>query len=227
MMGSFLNIAPPSRSGFIQDTVLVGIADSTIFRRTVAQGQSGNALPTRTTVVSEPERVTIPVLAEVREPYLEIREIATSKVISVVELLSPKNKRSGEGRQQYLQKRQAVLNSQTHLVEIDLLRTGEPMPVEGGRTTDYQIMVSRSPDRPVADRYPFNLEDPIPCFYLPLQVGDEEPIVDLGNLLHQACEETAIDLVIDYAPSPTPPLSEHQTDWLKQLPSANSSNRTN
>jgi len=79
------------------------------------------------------------------------------------------------------------------------------MPVEGGRTTDYQIMVSRSPDRPVADRYPFNLEDPIPCFYLPLQVGDEEPIVDLGNLLHQACEETAIDLVIDYAPSPTPP----------------------
>ncbi|MEM6836957.1 MAG: DUF4058 family protein [Cyanobacteria bacterium P01_C01_bin.120] len=200
-----------------QDTVLVGIPDNVVFRRSSFENTTGSSVSSTAAAVAEPERVTVPALEEVREPYLEIREIATGKVITAVELLSPANKRNGTGRQQYVSKRQSRLNSQTHFVEIDLLRTGEPMPIAGGRQSDYQVMVSRSPDRPVADRYPFNLSDPIPCFCLPLQAGDMESIIDLGQTLQQASEEAAIDLAIDYSQFPHPPLSDEQTHWLKTL----------
>jgi hypothetical protein len=199
------------------DTVLVGIPDTTVFQKPALSLPSKNLSGQTTAVASKPERVTVPMLEEVNEPYLEIREIATQRVITVVELLSPKNKRSGEGRQQYLAKRQSVLNSQTHFVEIDLLRAGEPMPIEGGRKSDYQILVSRSQERPAAERYPFNLRDSIPCFCLPLQSGDEEPVIDLQQIILQACEEAAIDLSIDYTQAPSPALDAKDIAWLKTL----------
>ena len=42
----------------------------------------------------------------------------------VIELLSPENKH-GKGQEEYQRKQQAVLQSQAHLLEIDLLRGGE------------------------------------------------------------------------------------------------------
>ncbi|MEM9009480.1 MAG: DUF4058 family protein, partial [Cyanobacteria bacterium P01_F01_bin.86] len=201
------------------DTVLVAVPDNTVFQQSTAIKVPSGFASQSTTVVSKPERVTVPMLEEVTERYLEIREIATHKVVTVIELLSPKNKRSKEGRKQYLSKRQSVLSSQTHFVEIDLLRTGEPMPIEGGRKSDYQILVSRAKERPAAERYPFNLQDPIPCFLLPLQAGDEEPVIDLRQLILQACDEAAIDLSIDYTQSPTPSLTKDNANWLQTLKS--------
>ena len=70
--------------------------------------------------------------------------MTTQEVVTIVEVLSPANKRAGRGRDAYLQKRERVLGSSTHLVEIDLLRTGEPMPMAGAlRDLDYRIVVSR------------------------------------------------------------------------------------
>ncbi|MEB3213342.1 MAG: DUF4058 family protein, partial [Leptolyngbyaceae bacterium] len=67
---------------------------------------------------------------EVKEAYLEVKEVATQAVITAIEILPPSNKR-GDGRQKYEQKRQQVLSSRTHLVEIDLLRDGLPLPAIG------------------------------------------------------------------------------------------------
>ena len=201
------------------DTVLVGIPDTKVAQKSSPQTIFNTASNQATAIVSKPERVSVPIQIEAREPFLEIREVETKRIIATLELLSPANKRSGEGRKQYLEKRQKVLSSQTHFVEIDLLRAGEPMPIEGGRQSDYQILVSRSQERPSAERYPFNLRDPIPCFYLPLQAGDEEPIIDLGQLIQQACEEAAIDLSIDYSQPPSPALTEEDAAWVKTLQS--------
>ena len=49
----------------------------------------------------------------------------------MVELLSPANKQAGPDREQYLAKRMEILNGPVHLVEIDLLRGGSPMPADG------------------------------------------------------------------------------------------------
>ena len=40
-------------------------------------------------------------LEEVKERYLEVRETKTDAVITVIEILSPKNKRKGKGRSIY------------------------------------------------------------------------------------------------------------------------------
>jgi Protein of unknown function (DUF4058) len=100
--------------------------------------------------LTEPMLVEIPLAEEVQERYLEIREVATGRVVTMIELLSPKNKRSGDGRDAYSQKRQRIMLSQTHLVEIDLLRSGETLPMVGATPSDYRILVSRSDRRPQA-----------------------------------------------------------------------------
>ena len=61
---------------------------------------------------------------EMRESCLQIKEIASGEVVTALELLSPANKRPGKGRTQYENKRREVISSQTHLIEIDLLRGG-------------------------------------------------------------------------------------------------------
>lgn len=38
---------------------------------------------------------------EFREGYLEVRDTTTQEVVTVVEILSPTNKRAGEGRNKY------------------------------------------------------------------------------------------------------------------------------
>jgi Protein of unknown function (DUF4058) len=156
---------------------------------------------------------------EITEGYLEIREPLTKRVITVIEVLSPANKRPGEGRKKYLAKRETVLSSATHFVEIDLLRQGETMPIVGGQRSDYQILVSRADERPSAERYAFNLRDEMPKFLLPLDTSDSavEPIVDIKALLNQVCVNTAVDIDIDYTIQPQPSVSQKDFDWMRSL----------
>jgi hypothetical protein len=86
-----------------------------------------------------------------------------------IEILSPKNKR-GDGRIGYLKKRQAILQSQTHLVEINLMRAHQPMPLVGiSQLGDYRILVSDAAQRPNAKLYGFNLRDRSPLFSIASQ----------------------------------------------------------
>jgi len=61
---------------------------------------------------------------EIKERYLEIRTVPDQQVLSVIEILSPTNKLTRDGREQYERKRFKVLGSSTNLVEIDLVRVG-------------------------------------------------------------------------------------------------------
>lgn len=166
----------------------------------------------------EPVPVVVPLPDRVREGYLEVRDVATGEVVTVLELLSPTNKHAGEGRRLYKEKRLQVLGTRTHLVEVDLLREGEPMTMWGnGRDHHYRILVSRSERRPRADLYAFDLPQPIPSFLLPLREGDEEPTVDLGALLHALYDRAGYDLAVDYTAEPVPPLEGDAAIWVDKL----------
>jgi len=162
--------------------------------------------------------VTLPIPQEIREGYLEIREVSTGRVITVIEVLSPTNKRPGRGQDAYGEKRAYVLSSPTHLVEIDLLRGGTP-PVTIGSVpvTDYRILVSRKEHRPQAQLYGFNLPQPIPTFSLPLAANDQEPVVYLNTLLKEIYDQAGFDLVIDYTSEPNPPLKPDDREWATKL----------
>jgi hypothetical protein len=198
-----------------EESLLVGIADVAVFPGVSAappvrsSGQSTATLPIQ---------VAVPIPEEVQERYLEIREVASGRVITVVEILSPKNKRSGEGRAAYEKKRQQILSSATHLIEIDLLRGGTPMPLLGALPPmTYYILVSQANQRPRADLYPFTLQDSIPIFTVPLVAGEATPEVDLQVLLHEVYDRASLDLVIDYRQPPFPNLSAEDAGWADQL----------
>lgn len=161
-----------------------------------------------------PVRIQLPMPEEVRETYLEVRDSATQEVVTALEVLSPTNKQ-GEGRQKYERKRADVLRSRTHLVEIDLLRMGEPLPMlEHPDRSHYRIVVSRSEIRPIADLYPFNLPDRIPAFPLPLRADDVEPLLDLQSLLDDIYDRSGYGYFIDYHRTPQPPVSEEDAAWI-------------
>ena len=162
--------------------------------------------------------VRVPLPDEVRETYLEVRETGTDYVIAVVEILSPTNKRPGRGRRIYEDKRMDVLATRTHLIEIDLIRAGEPMPIVGNDSTSaYRILVSRGDCRPSATLYTFGIRQFIPTFPLPLKPGDPEPMVDIGRLLHDLYDRASYDLRLDYTGEPEPPLPAAEALWADQL----------
>ncbi|MGJ3252137.1 MAG: DUF4058 family protein [Elainellaceae cyanobacterium] len=187
------------------ESLLVGLPDVA-----VATSHSAELLQTNTATLSpvQPQKVTLPVSGEVNERYLEIREATTGRVVTVIELLSPKNKRSGEGRIAYSRKRNQILSSLTHLIEIDLLRSGQPFPIDSPNLGDYRILISRSEHRPTADLYAFTLAQPIPPIPIPLLPGDTEPILDLQPILNYVYIKGRYQLAIDYDQPPIPPIAQ-------------------
>jgi hypothetical protein len=199
------------------ESLLVGIPDVSVQQQLSSRSSTGLDVAV-TSPAHQPVTVMVPMPQEVRESYLEVRDLQSAEVVTVIELLSPKNKRPGEGRQVYEKKRQQILASLTHLVEIDLLRGGEPIPIWGSSIqSHYRILVSRSDRRPQADLYTFNLGDPIPLVPLPLRSPDKEPVIDLQRALDTVYDRAGYNFAIDYSRKIMPPLSEAETAWVENL----------
>jgi Protein of unknown function (DUF4058) len=194
------------------ESVLVGIPDVSV------TASVANTTPATTVAaVVQPLNIEIPMVEEVQERFLEIREGATGSVITTIELLSPKNKRFGEGRSAYLQKRQRILTSATNLIEIDLLRGGEPFLMIDAVRSNYRILISRSYQRPKAQLYAFDLRQPIPGFPIPLRMEEQEPLLELQPLLNRVYDRARFELAIDYSQPCSPKLSPEDEAWLRSL----------
>lgn len=198
-------------------SLLVGIPDVSIQQKQTGTNSLNSgvavAAPTNT-----PLTVEGPMPEEFREGYLEIIDIANQEVVTVIEILSPANKRPGQGREIYEAKREKIFGSRTHFVEIDLLRGGEPLPVFANNLeASYRILVSRRNQRPLADLYLFNLQHSIPSFPLPLRSEDQEPLIDLQTLMNTVYERAGYDFTINYTTEPVPPLSESDAAWVDSI----------
>jgi Protein of unknown function (DUF4058) len=204
------------------DSMLIGAPDVTV-HVTVQQGRAitppiaagGLAVAEP---LSKPISVTLALPETIRQSYLEVREIATAQVVTVIEVLSPVNKRPGKGRIDYENKRSMVFASSSNFVEIDLLRQWKPLPVEAiPPESSYRILVSAQEKRPQADLYAFNLPDAIPNFPLPLRSEDACPVVNLRLLLDGIYDRSGYGFVIDYNQPPVPALSARDTVWMKEV----------
>jgi hypothetical protein len=197
------------------DSILVGIPDVAVV--TGRNPQAINSENASTTATIQPETVIVPLAEEVNERYLEIREVATGRVVTVLELLSPKNKRAGEGRIAYERKRNKILASTTHLVEVDLLRGGKPFPIATQNLGDYRILICQGDRRPTGDLYAFSLRQSIPKVPIPLMPGEEPPLLDLQKLLNHVYERGRYHLAIDYQQPLQPALSQADQQWMDKL----------
>ena len=108
-------------------------------------------------------------LVDTGENYLEIHDVETGRLVTILELLSPTSKLHSTGRAEYKAKRNEVFRSRTSLVEIDLMRAGEPIVAIGDLPrSDYRIIMNRGHSRSQWDLWPFDIEDPIPSIPVPL-----------------------------------------------------------
>lgn len=155
---------------------------------------------------------------EVTERRIVIRSSDHHAIVTVIEILSPANKLQGSaGRTSYLSKRRELIQSQTHFIEIDLLRAGSRAePVPGMGRGDYLIWLSRSEDRMHVDYWPTPLESPLPTIPVPLLPRDQDVTLELQAVLHDVYDRSGYVRRLDYSkPVPAPPLADTQIDWLK------------
>ncbi len=159
-----------------------------------------------------------------REPFMQIIVPQTGEVVTVIEVISPTNKQDHRGYAHYRQKREEVLNSSAHLVEIDLLGEGERViPPVKQRSTGlplgyrYIISVNRAQDRVRYEMYPLQLGDRLPNFRIPLKPEHTDVTLDLQAVFEQCYENGAYDLLIDYGKPPPVALSDAERAFVANV----------
>jgi len=166
-----------------------------------------------------PIAVHLPMPQEEREAFLTIRDRRSMEVVTIIELLSPGNKRAGsDGRREYLSKREEVLASRTHLVELDLLRGGRRLPtVEPLPPADYYALVCRNRPRYVAQVYPWTIRSPLPRIPIPLAGDDPDVHVDVQQVFTSTYDGAGYDYSLPYGQPIDPPLPEADAAWAAEI----------
>ena len=171
-----------------------------------------------TVIAPAPLRLRVPMGVPTRVVSVHIRHRETERLVAVIELLSPINKKAGKEREAYLEKRAAYLDSNTHLIEIDLLRRFPLLPLQGTLPkSDYLVVVSNAYERPECDVWPIGLRQPLPVLPIPLIRPDKPVPLDVGKALRTAYQRARYDLRINYHSPPTPRLNKKDVAWAHAL----------
>ena len=172
--------------------------------------------------VAEPLVIDLPDEPET-QTFVEIRDLsADSRVVTVLEVLSPSNKKPGDAQEQYLRNQLECLHAGVSLVEIDLLREGDwivSLPVgalEPDLRSPYRVVVRLGWRRMQADYYPISLAARLPTIQVPLRPTDADVPLDLQALIGQCYEDGGYD-DLDYTAEPQPPLSKAASRWAAEL----------
>lgn len=205
---------------YLEDPREVVYPDASIRERARVDDASGGGVATLT--ADEP---AIPLLDErQRETFLEIRAAGSQDVVTIIEVLSPANKRSGaRGRDEYRDKQDQVLASDTNLVEIDLLRQGLSVAVAPpGRLLalprfDYLACVSRAGDRRRVEVHSFSIRERLPRIKVPLRHPDPDVVLDLAAAFTRCYDVGAYAVRIDYSQPPADPLRADDEAWADAL----------
>lgn len=219
---------PPDLSARAEEEVAVGCEDEellTRYRADVAvsavwpaglpdvwQGSSESAV-----AVAEPEILEMDLLTE---RWVEIRD-TNSRLITVIEVLSPANKR-GPGRTVYVQKQQDYLAAGVNLVEIDLLRLGQPVFLEKvisklrkSEETRYLVAATRAARLSQMEIYYCPFRDRLPPVRVPLRVTDHDVLLELQPLIDRVYR-TGRYWQISHRDVPPPALPPADADWVQE-----------
>jgi hypothetical protein len=183
---------------------------------------SSGGVAVATAPSDEPEVIVVPEL-EIHESYIEILDRAREqKVVTVIEVVSPTNKAPGTGRDSYQEKQREVRQSDTHLVEIDLLRGGQSVVAATSNRLrmlgryDYVVSVERSGHRGTFEIYRRVLRQPLPVLNIPLAGDDPDVPLRLQDAVAQVYEAGAYRARIDYKQPCFPPLADEDREWANE-----------
>jgi hypothetical protein len=168
----------------------------------------------------------------IRHAFVEIRDPTRGhRLVTLIEIASPSNKRPGPDREAYLRKQQEVLASDASLIELDLLRTGERLLLDIALETamaeleprpDYLVLVNRAWRRsgPIHfyQLFRIRLTESLPVISVPLREGQAEVTLDLQFAFNRAYDAGPYWRgAVDYTRPPQPPLAGPEAAWAEEL----------
>jgi hypothetical protein len=161
-------------------------------------------------------------LEPITERFIQIIGVKTSKLVTVIELLSPTNK-IGNGLEKYVSKRDDLLRGGVHVVEIDLVRRGDWLelmrphacPLEA--RTPYRTTVRIGGRSGVAYLFPMKLREPLCEIAIPLRPHDPKLKLELQPLLREVYETGRYGQTLDYSEPLYPPLESDDARWVDEL----------
>jgi hypothetical protein len=190
-------------------------------------------------VVERPRRDISPSIdtamsvGKIRHHFVEIRDPSQGhKLIALIEIVTPSNKRAGPDREAYGFKQREVLESDANLIELDFVRAGrrilptvdlknliktiKPLPA-------YLVLINRAWQRTsFSTRYqifPVGLREWLPCIPVPLKRGEDEVSLDLQFVFNRAYNTGPYRRgAVDYARRPPAPrLDPEDAAWAAEL----------
>ena len=166
------------------------------------------------TATLEPVTIPLEMIEGPHESYIEILHRPDRSLIAVLELLSPAKKQSPD-RTEYLNKRGAILRQNVHLVELDLLLGGRRLPMKKPLPAgDYFYFEARAEERPDCRVYAWSLPRPLPRLPVPLQPGDADVMIDLGQVFRTAYDRGRFGRRLAYREPCPAPLRDEQRSWV-------------
>jgi hypothetical protein len=150
-----------------------------------------------------------------RLAQVEVLEVASNELVTVIEILSPINKRE-PNLSKYRDKVKEFYRTAVHVLEIDLLRRGTRIHTDARvRAAAYVVTLTRAMESKL-EAWPLQLADRLPAVPVPLRPPDADAPLDLSSALNEVYDEAAYDLSIDYRQPPPPPqLSSAELEWLR------------
>jgi len=220
--------------GIVEDA---GVSRRIVPDVTVVRTPTASTSASATATLSE-RRATISASVEVtvaseplRHQWVEIRDARRGhKLVTLLEIVSPANKRPGPDRRAYLRKQRDVLESDASLVEIDLLRAGERLLPNAALAAylaslepqpAYIVLVNRAWQRVGTEMacqlFTVSLRDVLPCIPIPLREGEEEVKLDVQWVFRQAYDRGPYSRgAVNYGEEPEPPLAADDAHWFQQ-----------
>src|SRR5262245_39966363 len=172
---------------FVEGPEKERIPDVAIKRKRAANGPAVAVVEADTPVI-----VKVPEL-EIHESFITILDLhSKQKLVAVIEVVSPTNKYEGPGRRSYRSKQREIRQTDVHLVEIDLLRTGRHVVAVPERLAraegpyDYLACVNRARElREDFELYPRGLRERLPRIRIPLAGDDPDVVLNVQAALEK------------------------------------------
>jgi hypothetical protein len=183
------------------------------------RGKKGGTAVAEPTVEKKPHVLRAFIEEEHREKFVEIYETEPEmRLVTSLEVLSPSNKQpNSEGWELYQRKRQSILLSNVNLVEIDLLRGGQRLPMlDPWPTSPYVLMVARAGKPHACLVWEAYFQEPLPNIPVPLAKPDADLSLPLQPLLDTIYRRFRYEQSLDYTKELTPPLTAEESAWCQE-----------
>jgi len=188
--------------------LLPGLVDR--YRARVCQRRYTTEMPLFTSILRE----------EHLEEYVEIRQRGDARLVTHLDVVSPANKTTPQGRCAYLDQRRIAKSQQANLVEIDLVLQGQPTleySRDGLPDWDYAVTVTRASQPERYEIYTTTLQKRLPRFRLPLATDDRDQVLDLQAAFARCYDQGGYAGQIDYKVEPGVVLDDDDRRWLDEL----------